>query len=76
VFFIITRAEKNGQFISQPDVVTGIEEVTSTTGPVVRAIRKFPKRIKKLMERIPHQEVSLTFFPSLLIASNQRLCLF
>ncbi|KAF3335267.1 K(+) efflux antiporter 2 [Carex littledalei] len=74
VFFIVNRAEKNAQFLSQPDVVTGIEEVTSTTGPVVRAIRKFPKRIMKLIERIPHQELkegegSLLDILSLLLAS-------
>lgn len=56
MFFIVNRAEKNAYFL-QPDVVTGIEEVTSTTGSVVKAIRKFPKRIMKLVERIPHQEV-------------------
>ncbi|KAJ3689298.1 hypothetical protein LUZ61_018462 [Rhynchospora tenuis] len=73
-FFVINRAEKNAQFISQPDIVTGIEEVTSTTGPVVKAIRKFPKRIKKLIEQIPHQELkegeaSLLDVLSLLLAS-------
>ncbi|KAJ4778264.1 Glutathione-regulated potassium-efflux system protein kefC [Rhynchospora pubera] len=73
-FFIINRAEKNAQFISQPDIVTGIEEVTSTTGPVVKAIRKFPKRIKRLIEQIPHQELkegeaSLLDVLSLLLAS-------
>ncbi|KAJ1694450.1 hypothetical protein LUZ63_011148 [Rhynchospora breviuscula] len=73
-FFIINRAEKNAQYISQPDIVTGIEEVTSTTGPVVKAIRKFPKRIKRLIEQIPHQELkegeaSLLDVLSLLLAS-------
>ncbi|XP_078175565.1 K(+) efflux antiporter 2, chloroplastic-like [Carex rostrata] len=73
VFFIVNRAEKNAYFL-QPDVVTGIEEVTSTTGSVVKAIRKFPKRIMKLIERIPHQELkegeaSLLDILSLLLAS-------
>uniref|UniRef100_A0ACD5WM78 Uncharacterized protein n=1 Tax=Avena sativa TaxID=4498 RepID=A0ACD5WM78_AVESA len=56
--FFFNRAEKSTQLIQQPGVATSIEEVTSTAKPIVREIRQFPQRIKKLIELLPHQEVN------------------
>ncbi|KAJ3693003.1 hypothetical protein LUZ60_012098 [Juncus effusus] len=57
-FFVINRAERNVQLIPQTDnIVTGIEEAASSTEPVVRALRKLPRRIKKLIDKMPRQEL-------------------
>ncbi|XP_042440554.1 K(+) efflux antiporter 2, chloroplastic-like [Zingiber officinale] len=56
-FFISSRAERTSQLLHQPDVLS-IEEVASSTKPVVRAIRKLPKRLKKLIELLPQQEIN------------------
>ncbi|KAI8021600.1 hypothetical protein LOK49_LG03G02295 [Camellia lanceoleosa] len=59
IAFYGTRAERINQLFLQPDVVTtSIDEVSSNAKPLVRQIRKLPKRVKKLMEMIPHQEVN------------------
>ncbi|XP_017701286.2 K(+) efflux antiporter 2, chloroplastic-like isoform X2 [Phoenix dactylifera] len=57
VFFLNKRAERKSQILYQPDIITGIEEVTSTAKPVVRAIKWIPKRIRKLMELLPQEEI-------------------
>ncbi|XP_058075891.1 K(+) efflux antiporter 2, chloroplastic [Magnolia sinica] len=57
--FFSNRLERSTPLLQQPDVITtGIEEVTSTAKPLVREIRRFPKRVKKLIEMLPHQEIS------------------
>ena len=44
--------------MQQPDVITtSIEEVSSNAKPLIRQIQKFPKRLKKLVAMLPHQEV-------------------
>lgn len=58
VIFLNNRAEKNSQLLQQPDMITSIEEVTSTAKPVVREIQKLPRRLKKLLAQLPHQEVN------------------
>ncbi|KAI7984708.1 hypothetical protein LOK49_LG14G00528 [Camellia lanceoleosa] len=41
------------------DIITAvIDEVSSNTKPLIRQIQKLPKRVKKLMEMISHQEVN------------------
>ncbi|KAG1361284.1 K(+) efflux antiporter 2, chloroplastic [Cocos nucifera] len=57
VFFLNKRAERKSQMLYQPDIITGIEEVTSTAKPVVRAIKRIPKRLRKLMELLPQEEI-------------------
>ncbi|XP_020112560.1 K(+) efflux antiporter 2, chloroplastic [Ananas comosus] len=57
-FFLTNREDKSAQLLNQPDIVTGIEEVTSTAKPVIRAIRTIPKRIRKLIQQLPHQEIN------------------
>ena len=60
--FLINRMERSSLLIQQPDIITtGIEEVTSTAKPVFREIRRFPKRVKKLIEMLPQKEVHVPF---------------
>ncbi|KAL0700439.1 hypothetical protein Bca4012_056561 [Brassica carinata] len=65
----------NNQLLQQLDVVsTSKEDVSSKKKPLIRQVQKLPKRIKKLLEMIPHQEVneeeaSLLDFLFLLLAS-------
>ncbi|KAF8113026.1 hypothetical protein N665_0058s0120 [Sinapis alba] len=65
----------NSQLLQQSDVVsTSTEGVSSNKELLIRQVQKLPKRIKKLLEMIPHQEVneeeaSLFDFLALLLAS-------
>ncbi|KFK42551.1 hypothetical protein AALP_AA1G009700 [Arabis alpina] len=66
----------NNQLLQQPDVISTSTEddVSSSKKPLIRQVQKIPKRIKKLLEMIPHQEVneeeaSLLDFLWLLLAS-------
>uniref|UniRef100_M4EWP8 RCK N-terminal domain-containing protein n=1 Tax=Brassica campestris TaxID=3711 RepID=M4EWP8_BRACM len=65
----------NSQLLQQPDVVsTSTEDGSSNKETLIRQVQKLPKRIKKLLEMIPHQEVneeeaSLLDFLFLLLAS-------
>ncbi|XP_057980073.1 K(+) efflux antiporter 2, chloroplastic-like isoform X2 [Malania oleifera] len=60
------RADKSTQLLPQPDVVTtmeefsssAMEEFSSSAKPLVRQIQKLPQRIKKLVERLPDQELN------------------
>ncbi|KAH7669480.1 Prefoldin domain-containing protein [Dioscorea alata] len=56
--FLNNKAEKYSQLVPQQDIITGIEEVTSTAKPMLREIRRFPRRLKKLIERLPQQEIN------------------
>ncbi|KAF3441316.1 hypothetical protein FNV43_RR15229 [Rhamnella rubrinervis] len=57
--FYANRAERNSLLLQQPDVITtSIEEVSSSARPVVRQLQKLPKKIKKLIAMLPHQEVN------------------
>jgi len=38
-------------------ITASIEEVSSNAKPLVRQLRKIPKRVKKLMAMLPQQEV-------------------
>ncbi|CAH8336836.1 unnamed protein product [Eruca vesicaria subsp. sativa] len=65
----------SNQLLQQPDVInTSTEDVSSNKKLLIRQVQKLPKRIKKLLEMIPHQEVneeeaSLLDFLWLLLAS-------
>ncbi|KAL6651765.1 hypothetical protein ACP70R_010690 [Stipagrostis hirtigluma subsp. patula] len=50
----LNRAEKS-QLLQQQGITTSI---TSTTKPIVHELRQLPKRVKKLIELLPHQEVN------------------
>ncbi|KAK4847462.1 hypothetical protein QYF36_002203 [Acer negundo] len=57
--FYANRVERSTLQLQQPDVITtSIEEVSSNAKPFIRQIRKVPKRIKKLLDMIPQQEVN------------------
>ncbi|KAJ6825152.1 K(+) efflux antiporter 2, chloroplastic-like [Iris pallida] len=56
--FLNNRAEKNPQLLQQSDIIPSIEEVTSTAKPVVREIRRLPRRLKKLIAQLPNQEIN------------------
>lgn len=60
--FYTNRAERSNLLLQQPDVITtSIEEVSSSTRPVVRQLQKLPKRFKKLIAMLPHQEACWHF---------------
>ncbi|GJX26399.1 K(+) efflux antiporter 2, chloroplastic-like protein [Tanacetum coccineum] len=56
--FYAKRDERVSQLFQQPDITTSIDEVSSNAKPLVKQIRKIPKRIKKLIDMIPHQEIN------------------
>ncbi|XP_019460652.1 PREDICTED: K(+) efflux antiporter 2, chloroplastic-like isoform X1 [Lupinus angustifolius] len=59
VTFYVNRAERNTQLLQQPDVVvTSVEEVSSSAKPLIRLLKKLPKKIKKIIASLPHQEVN------------------
>ncbi|XP_016538029.2 K(+) efflux antiporter 2, chloroplastic isoform X2 [Capsicum annuum] len=59
IAFYANRSERIFQSFQQPDIITtSIDEVSTNTRPLVRQIRKLPKKLKTLMERIPHQEIN------------------
>ncbi|XWS32212.1 hypothetical protein CRYUN_Cryun23aG0140900 [Craigia yunnanensis] len=59
VAFCANRAERSAQLLQQPDVInTSIEEVSPNAKPMIRQIQEFPKRLKKLVAMLPHQEMN------------------
>nr|GMD62360.1 K(+) efflux antiporter 2, chloroplastic [Ipomoea batatas] len=57
--FYFNRSERISRLFQQPDIsTTSIHEVSTNTKPLVRQIRKLPKKIKKLLEKLPHQEIN------------------
>ncbi|XP_043715854.1 K(+) efflux antiporter 2, chloroplastic-like [Telopea speciosissima] len=59
VSFQINRSERSTQLLRLPDVITtGIGEVSPNAKPLMREMQRFPKRVKKLIEMLPHQEIN------------------
>ncbi|GAB4861803.1 K(+) efflux antiporter 2, chloroplastic [Ancistrocladus abbreviatus] len=57
--YYVHRAEKAGQLLPQPETITSsIEEVSSNAKPLIQQVQKLPKRLKKLMQRLPQQEIN------------------
>ncbi|KAM0009738.1 putative regulator of K+ conductance, cation/H+ exchanger, NAD(P)-binding domain superfamily [Helianthus debilis subsp. tardiflorus] len=57
--FYAKRGERIRQLFQGPDIITtSIDEVSSNTKPLVKQIRKLPKKVKKLIEMLPHQEIN------------------
>ncbi|VFR03669.1 unnamed protein product [Cuscuta campestris] len=57
--FYINRAEQIAKLFQQPDIITtSIDEVSTNTKPLVRQIKKLPYKIKKLINKLPHQEIN------------------
>jgi len=65
VAFYSNRVERNAQLLTQADVImTSVEEVSSNAKPLFRQLQKLPKKIKKIIASLPHQEVCFSsFFP-------------
>ncbi|GMP43403.1 hypothetical protein CsSME_00012773 [Camellia sinensis var. sinensis] len=63
IAFYTNRVERINQLFLQPDIITaGIDEVSSNTKPLIRQIRKLPKRVNE-------EEASLFDMSWLLFAS-------
>ncbi|KAH1235099.1 hypothetical protein GLYMA_09G262000v4 [Glycine max] len=59
VAFYSNRVERNAQLLTQADVImTSVEEVSSSAKPLFRQLQKLPKKIKKIIASLPHQEVN------------------
>ncbi|TMW87036.1 hypothetical protein EJD97_020510 [Solanum chilense] len=59
IAFYVNRSERVFQSFQQPDIITtSIDEVSTNARPLVRQIRKLPKKLKTLMEMLPHQEIN------------------
>lgn len=56
--YLNNRMERMALTMEPTGIVTGIEEVTFTARPLVRELRKIPKRVKSLVEKLPHLEVN------------------
>ena len=57
VAFYANQAERSSLQLQQPDVITtSIEEASSNAKPLIREVKKLPKRIKKLLDMLPEQE--------------------
>ncbi|CAM8922554.1 unnamed protein product [Rhodiola kirilowii] len=53
------RPDRSSELLQQSDVIsTSTEDVSLSTKPLVRQIRKLPERVKKLIDMLPHQEVN------------------
>ncbi|KAG5008314.1 hypothetical protein JHK85_026856 [Glycine max] len=60
VAFYSNRVERNAQLLTQADVImTSVEEVSSNAKPLFRQLQKLPKKIKKIIASLPHQELSV-----------------
>lgn len=61
-----SRADKNAQLLQPADVImTSAEELSSNAKPLFRKLQKIPKKIKKIIASLPHQEVCFSSFFSL-----------
>ncbi|XP_047177362.1 K(+) efflux antiporter 2, chloroplastic-like [Vigna umbellata] len=59
VTFFANKVDRNAQLLPQADVImTSVEEVSSSAKPLVRHLQKLPKKIKKIIASLPHQEVN------------------
>lgn len=57
VTYYINRTERGAQLLQQPDILS-IEEYSSNTKPLIRQMQNFPKKLMKLIEKLPHQEIN------------------
>nr|DAD18851.1 TPA_asm: hypothetical protein HUJ06_020314 [Nelumbo nucifera] len=59
IAFLNNQAEKSTQLFQHPDAITtGIGEVSLNVKPLFREVQRFPKRVKKMIEMLPHQEIN------------------
>jgi hypothetical protein len=56
--------EKRAQLLQPPEVTTSIGEVKESARPLIKEIQRIPRRVKKLIAKLPHQEVLwISHFP-------------
>jgi len=53
--------------LSEPPPTTTSIEVPQSARPLLKEIQKIPKRVKKLIEKLPYQEVSCSLLVLCLI---------
>ncbi|XP_039048264.1 K(+) efflux antiporter 2, chloroplastic-like [Hibiscus syriacus] len=58
VAFYANQAERSAQLLQQPEAITSRIEVSANAKPLIQKIQKFPKRLKKLVAMLPHQEMN------------------
>ncbi|KAJ0779351.1 putative regulator of K+ conductance, cation/H+ exchanger, NAD(P)-binding domain superfamily [Helianthus annuus] len=58
-FAFYAKQERIGKILQPPNVITtDVDEVSSNARPLVKQIKKLPKKIKKIIEMLPHQEIN------------------
>ncbi|MFS7932955.1 putative regulator of K+ conductance, cation/H+ exchanger, NAD(P)-binding domain superfamily [Helianthus anomalus] len=58
-FAFYAKQERIGKILQPPNVITtDVDEVSSKARPLVKQIKKLPKRIKKIIQMLPHQEIN------------------
>lgn len=60
--YLNNRMEKRALLSEPPPTITSIE-VPQSVRPLIKEIQSIPKRVKKLIEKLPHQEVCCSFLP-------------
>jgi hypothetical protein len=51
------RIEQQPQVYERTEFITTFEEVTTSAKPLMQELKKLPKTVKSILEKIPHQEV-------------------
>jgi len=57
-FYLNKSMEKRAQLLQPPEVTTSIGEVKESARPLIKEIQRIPRRVKKLIAKLPHQEVN------------------
>ncbi|KAK5819011.1 hypothetical protein PVK06_023967 [Gossypium arboreum] len=58
VAFYANQTERSAQLLQQPDAITSNVEVSPNAKPMLHKVQNFPKRIKKIVAMLPHQEMN------------------
>ncbi|TYI50723.1 hypothetical protein E1A91_D12G122200v1 [Gossypium mustelinum] len=59
VAFYANQAERRAQLMQQPDVITtSIDDISLNAKPLMRQMKKIPKKLKELVAFLPHQEMN------------------
>ncbi|CAK9258254.1 unnamed protein product [Sphagnum jensenii] len=57
-FYLNKSMEKRAQLLQPLEVTTSIGEVKESARPLIKEIQRIPRRVKKLIAKLPHQEVN------------------
>ncbi|KAH1073668.1 hypothetical protein J1N35_025996 [Gossypium stocksii] len=59
VAFYANQAERRAQLMQQPDaIITSIDDISLNAKPLMRQMKKIPKKLKELVAFLPHQEMN------------------